>query len=937
MSNLKTTINKNAYKFALFGIARSGKTCILSALALPRVSNPKGFTCTWIEHVPGHEISTNSAEIINAEDPFVVGAKWLKESKELLKKGDIPQANPNHNIMRFLFEFGSKENGSISVELIDYSGELLVASGADLAIKLKQIMWNCDGLLVLAEVPKSGSESVTIDALDDLSKAFATLAKERDSGPKQEWPIALLFNKWDRRLNNESITSIGQEAIDSFLLESPEPPHKSLVDKITNFIGNENIRCFPVSAFGSHNINQEGKEVPKTNGQMLKTINLEDGFIWLVERSDTLKVKMLLEASEKTSWWMTQQLIFGARPDFNVAQSSAIKNWFCGISASKGIDAAWNISHKLPDKSEIKEKTNKILRLFRLKALAQLASFLLMIILSAEFLEIGYDGVIYREIRARRENPATDGEILKKDEKWLANYFASPNYRHFLSRIWVLTKNQANMKANEWASNRQKKLQEIVIETEKKGDPGTIKIAEENLAKDFPEHPIAPKVAADKEKAKKEERCKENENYLVGLETKIGLTPTNIGSEKKFEEFVVDISNLKYPPDITEADKKKQEELKKQIIEKLSSIATLRRNKNENYLVDLETKIGLTPTNIGSEKKFSEFVVEISKLPYDEDTTTDHKMKQKELRDLVTSKLTLITILIEKEKLEKFIQEYNTLINNGNIVDAAKHLVSSGELGSSSKSSIETLKENFKSKAPDIIIKNVTSVLNNQRYDDARNKLNIIQDLNLNTLLTDEQIKSLKMIYGEINISEDKHLYAQLVTHKNISTIENYLTKAPLKTMKKEAQEYKSYLGKLMGEIEVSIDCKRIDWGTKFYSWRYYYYNNVEVFVNGEKIISKNKIDSVPNTSSSVGEATTKISLDKNIEITVKIITLYGSFEFWQGKMDGGKGSWSGTAFELQSSKTIDLVPDDNAFRNKATIILNGIPIEPSLPEWKQN
>ena len=867
MSNLKTTINKNAYKFALFGIARSGKTCILSALALPRVSNPKGFTCTWIEHVPGHEISTNSAEIINAEDPFVVGAKWLKESKELLKKGDIPQANPNHNIMRFLFEFGSKENGSISVELIDYSGELLVASGADLAIKLKQIMWNCDGLLVLAEVPKSGSESVTIDALDDLSKAFATLAKERDSGPKQEWPIALLFNKWDRRLNNESITSIGQEAIDSFLLESPEPPHKSLVDKITNFIGNENIRCFPVSAFGSHNINQEGKEVPKTNGQMLKTINLEDGFIWLVERSDTLKVKMLLEASEKTSWWMTQQLIFGARPDFNVAQSSAIKNWFCGISASKGIDAAWNISHKLPDKSEIKEKTNKILRLFRLKALAQLASFLLMIILSAEFLEIGYDGVIYREIRARRENPATDGEILKKDEKWLANYFASPNYRHFLSRIWVLTKNQANMKANEWASNRQKKLQEIVIETEKKGDPGPIKKAEENLAKDFPEHPIAPKVAADKEKAKKEERCKENENYLVGLETKIGLTPTNIGSEKKF----------------------------------------------------------------------SEFVVEISKLPYDEDTTTDHKMKQKELRDLVTSKLTLITILIEKEKLEKFIQEYNTLINNGNIVDAAKHLVSSGELGSSSKSSIETLKENFKSKAPDIIIKNVTSVLNNQRYDDARNKLNIIQDLNLNTLLTDEQIKSLKMIYGEINISEDKHLYAQLVTHKNISTIENYLTKAPLKTMKKEAQEYKSYLGKLMGEIEVSIDCKRIDWGTKFYSWRYYYYNNVEVFVNGEKIISKNKIDSVPNTSSSVGEATTKISLDKNIEITVKIITLYGSFEFWQGKMDGGKGSWSGTAFELQSSKTIDLVPDDNAFRNKATIILNGIPIEPSLPEWKQN
>jgi hypothetical protein len=53
--------------------------------------------------------------------------------------------------------------------------------------------------------------------------------------------------------------------------------------------------------------------------------------------------------------------------------------------------------------------------------------------------------------------------------------------------------------------------------------------------------------------------------------------------------------------------------------------------------------------------------------------------------------------------------------------------------------------------------------------------------------------------------------------------------------------------------------------------------------------------------------------------------------------MDGGKGTWTGTVSELQASKTIDLVPDDNAFRNKATIVLNGIPMAPSLPDWKDN
>jgi hypothetical protein len=139
-----------------------------------------------------------------------------------------------------------------------------------------------------------------------------------------------------------------------------------------------------------------------------------------------------------------------------------------------------------------------------------------------------------------------------------------------------------------------------------------------------------------------------------------------------------------------------------------------------------------------------------------------------------------------------------------------------------------------------------------------------------------------------------------------------------------------------MGEVEVSIDCSRIDWGSNFYSYRYYYKNDIEIFANGKKIISTNQIDSKPDTSSvSLGNAKTKISLDKNIELRINITTSYGTF--WASKMDGGKGTWTGTVSELQASKTIDLVPDDNAFRNKATIVLNGIPMAPSLPDWKDN
>jgi|694.fasta_scaffold31417_3 hypothetical protein len=862
MANLIPLINKNTYKFALFGIAKSGKTCILSALALPRFSNPKGFTCTWIEQVPGHEISTNSAETISAEDPFVLGASWLKESKEKLKKGDIPKANSNTDIMRFMFEFGSKENGSISVELIDYSGELLVAQSADLAIKLKQIMRDCDGLLVLAEVPKPDSESGDLAyGLDDLSKAFATLAKERDSGPKQEWPIALLFNKWDRRLDGkEAVTNIGQEEIDNFLSESPEPPHKSLVDKITNFIGNENIHCFPVSAFGSHNINQDGKEVPKTHGQMLKTINLEDGFIWLAERSDTLKVKMLLEASEKTSWWMTQQLIIGARPDFNPAESSAIKNWFCGISALKGISATWNISHKFRAESVIRKKVNTILATFAFKALAQLASCVLIIILSAEFLEIGYDGVMYREIIARRENPAVDENILVKDEEWLTSYYVSPTYRHFLSRIFVLTKNQAKTKSIEWANKREEQAYvKINKAIEEKDTPNVISYIEEYI-KVFP-----------------------NGKYSTEVSVIIGRLITVEGNKK-----------------------------------------------NENYLRSLETEINsFKVSKEASQEKLKSLHDNIYNLPFSP-ATESAEIRQNVLREIIVKKQIEITVLIANEELADFKQKYNELISKDMILDSARLLVSR------QKPDIEMLKDDFRSKAPNIILKIAKIDLNNKNYDMARKKVNEIQDANVLELLTLEQINYVRMIDPEINKAEDKYLYDQFKKYMSKDTLENYIIKAPLKIMGKEVNEYKSYLGKLMGEVEVSIDCSRIDWGSNFYSYRYYYKNDIEIFANGKKIISTNQIDSKPDTSSvSLGNAKTKISLDKNIELRINITTSYGTF--WASKMDGGKGTWTGTVSELQASKTIDLVPDDNAFRNKATIVLNGIPMAPSLPDWKDN
>lgn len=189
--------DSHVYRLALYGVRSSGKTCILSALTLPRVAHPRAYSCQWIESVPGHPLPAGAPDTWTTEDPYHVGWRWLQAQRERLRRGELPVPNPNRaDAMRFLFDFGSRDRGTRHIELIDYSGELLTASASELARRLRDHMRLCDGLLILAEVPYPGRDSSLLaEDLEKLQGAFRLLLNERDSGPRQPWPIALLFNK----------------------------------------------------------------------------------------------------------------------------------------------------------------------------------------------------------------------------------------------------------------------------------------------------------------------------------------------------------------------------------------------------------------------------------------------------------------------------------------------------------------------------------------------------------------------------------------------------------------------------------------------------------------------------------------------------------------------------------------------------------------------
>lgn len=859
MTTGETTADQKVYRLALYGVRSSGKTCILSALSLPRVAHTEGFTCSWIEHVPGHSLPSGDPATRTTNDPFHVGWKWLKEQRSLLKGGKLPAPNPNReDPMRFRFDFGSRDHGTRHVELIDYSGELVLASASELAARLRDHMLVCDGLLVLAEVPYPGRDHTPLaDDLEKLKGAFLLLLGNRDDGPKQDWPIALLFNKWDRRTEDNFDAEDRKRIIDAFLDESPQPPHAPLVDTIRNAVGDDNYCCFPVSAFGAHDIQNNGMEVPRLNGPLLRSRGLEDGFIWVAERCDTMRVERLEDAACNSSWWAFPQMLFGTRVVGAGPEQSAWKRWFRGTSAPFGISAAWKLSRGFPKKSPLRIRTTEALRKFGLKLASQVA-VCMIIVLSLFFgVEASVDGVRYRDILATHNDPAANAEQLQQGEAWLASYFVSPSFRHWLSCQTILNRSEAQRLLVDFRTRRDEALWKTVTDAE---NPQTHLILARKYRDAFPaglHHSEAETIVADSDR---QEMQQKNEEYLGQLALEVDAIIANANAQ------IIDLHKL-----------------------------------NE--------KIGTIPHPEASP-----------------DTIVD---RQQKLRELIARKQKEVAEAAVKSDWETFKQSYLSLMHNRNVADAAMNL----EARVPKDADLQGLISDFETRAPAIVRGMVQDALKNRSWQLARDHARFTVNPNVVKLLPAPAIKELQKLIYEIDEAEDRDLYAQIIRYKPGcgDQLDAYLSRAPMKTMESEVKQYRDWVTKLKGTLELTLSLTSIQWHEKYWARGYSYQNDVMVQVKGVPLINKTGILSKPNErSADLGDGKLAAGRNETITIDVSVVAKYG----WviRGTTSGGSGRWTGTPNELLSGVTIPLNGD--GFMNNATFALTGIPPEPTLPNW---
>jgi hypothetical protein len=924
---------KKVYRFALYGRRNSGKTCILASLAMERVAHPDGLSCTWLDTPPKGSRPTGEAGYGNEDDvtaAFTHGKAWLEQAIRNLEQGAVPPPNPHDkDAFRFMYEFTAGDHRTFLVELIDYSGELIDPdlSDTDLAKRLRQHMLTMDGILVLAEAPCWGQQAGELyKELQRLKRAFAALRGEKQDGPALAVPVALLINKWDRRTQTDGFSSRKRPSeIDEFLASQPEPPHRGLVDTLQGSVVQGLFKAFPVSAFGKHATNGEvngtenGQKHPERPAQVnpLCSFGLEDGFVWACRCRDQIDVSELESEARNRAWWKPWQLV-----DRKVRRSLK--------------ERASQLGQRFPQSSE---EHRRVRAAARRSATALTGQFgLAAMMLAILYLGAGAinDYLSYRAHRPTFANlQAAEKNHLNEAEKWLEQYgnnkwLFHAGFRPFFSgesaaaQLVSIREWKRDSALVEW-SERWKEIERAPDEVTKEGLAK--KLRDDLRGATYSDENVIAKCNSLLELCEANRKIRDNVTALQTVEAEFGSLVS--GKSEVKEEYRRVRRRVEDLPIHKDSETKELAEqrvgLLRKIDNRLEDIERLdvdRKNSENSAFISEQAR----RLKAGGEVTDFELILAAVKrgLPHPDVASDQIQQRYSALRLEAQGKL---DDSIRRRDWLKFEDEYHALMRRGSLREAAQRLVDKGM----DFSEIAALKADFCKKCLPQLEDKKSELVRGKQWDRARETLKTVRtDKYAKSLLADEQLRRIEDIEHEVNISEDKHLYAQVENHKTrtAETIQKYLADAPLKTMKRKVEDYRDYLTKMDGKIEFEIE-GTVLWGAN--CWENYK-NSVKISVDGSELFDAEATSNQNGNADLGGKSCTRKLSDKiNVNVTVKVTN--GTFIF--SSREHGQGTFEGKVNDLQGGgKTIEL--DKYGNRVVLKIKESTLPKQPTLPEWRE-
>ena len=548
------------YRFAMFGRSDSGKTCILSALSMSHRSNPAGHTVTWVPDSPESDAPDKDVRTAYAE-----GKVALTKARAAMDGGEKP-APSNNRILRYRFDFSTikPQPRSYKVELTDYSGELIDPrmNASGMARILRKLLGTMDGLFVLAEAPKPGTEQNRLpQEFELLQQAFALLAAEKEKTKvAARTPVVLLFNKWDRRHPRPATPAERAAEVDEFLNGPNEPPHLSLANFLQGAVAEHCYHTVAVSAFGSARkemvADAEGftreVELPPIE-RPLPSFGLEDGFIWAARTRDEQDLAEFERSSNKLAYCSVIPW-FGLNA-FNPFAASTVRR--------EGNQLAERFPRSSDAYKRVKAGAAKALRIGALRSLTCAA----VLFVALFGVETTRDLGRFRRAEADFARIDLDMADLERHQESLLAYHTAPVYRHALSRVFISRTDAQALQAKMYDRHETLLRDGILALAPKVLDQEALAAA---YVEKFPSGPYLPEASRITQEAKTLRAVKANADHLdrttQAVATLEGLTA--IGKPippADMAAVVADASKAPHPDQLSDAQRELMASLGKKL------------------------------------------------------------------------------------------------------------------------------------------------------------------------------------------------------------------------------------------------------------------------------------------------------------------------------------------------------------------------------------
>ena len=431
---------RHCYRIGVVGSKSSGKSCLLAALSMARNPNIHGYTATRIAVE-----DTSNADLCK-------GNEWADKATLFLENGKWPEPTP-HERASVRFKFTDGLTRQKNVELIDYSGELLNPDVAqsELAKRLREVLREMDGLIVLAEYPLQGENPSKLEkSLNGLLGVFALLNvghKKHPNTVTRQIPIAMIVNKWDRSPYFDTSPS-GQgeacETLEKFLASEPRPFHASVASALGPAAGGW-FKSFAVSAVGA--VRREGagdqvREMPPGKGT-LASFGLEEPFLWVIQQRDDIDIA---EQEQSLKRWFTWLL-----PPW--------PHWLRNHGFSALLARFDSITPEGARMTSIQRKSWSLV--------VRQSLICAMVVLVCEAC---WDGVRHRDAEQSIKNPG-QGSGWQAGTAWLSDYGRSNQLRHMLYSTVFLSKQSALNRANQVWDEKDKEAFDSIPKLPQDGGP----------------------------------------------------------------------------------------------------------------------------------------------------------------------------------------------------------------------------------------------------------------------------------------------------------------------------------------------------------------------------------------------------------------------------------------------------------------------------------